>query len=130
GLDAPALLGVERQGEEVHLLLEDVEGRTDAELRLDDLAAAARALGTSQGRSDLPRPPWLSRRFLRRYPDSKPVDRALVEDDAAWAHPLIRRHVPEAVRQEALWVRREKAALLDAAEQLPRTVCHLDVWPS
>ena len=49
GLDAPALLGVERHGEEVHLLLEDVEGRTGADLRFDEIVEAARILGRSQG---------------------------------------------------------------------------------
>ena len=49
---------------------------------------------------------WLSTGFLRDYPASKPADWPLLDDDAAWAHPLVREHLPPAVRVEALRERR------------------------
>ena len=111
GLDAPALLGVERHGDEVHLLLEDVQGRTGAGLRFEELVEAARMLGHAQGAMPAGEP-WLSRGFLRDYPASKPANWPLLADDAAWEHPLVREHLAPAVRDEALRERREHEALL------------------
>jgi hypothetical protein len=128
GLDAPALLGVERHGDELHLLLEDVAGRTGADLTLDDLARAARDLGRAQAGVAVDEP-WLSRGFLRDYPASKPVDHALLDDEHAWAHPLIAEHLSPDVRREALWVRDELEPLHALMAGLPRAVCHLDAWP-
>jgi hypothetical protein len=128
GLGAPALLGLERHGDEMHLLLEDVHGRTGADLRLDELVEAARILGRAQGAAP-PAEPWSSRGFLRDYPASKPATWPLLDDDAAWAHPLVREHLTAAVRVEARRERREYPALHALHRRLPRTLCHLDVWP-
>jgi hypothetical protein len=137
GIDAPALLGVERHGEEVHLLLEDVAGRTGAELRFEELVEAARIVGRSQGAAaaNMARWPdgqleaWLSKGFLRAYPASKPANWPLLADEAAWQHPLVREHLAPAVRAEALRQRREYESLHALHQRLPRTTCHLDVWP-
>jgi len=129
GLAAPGLLGLhETEGGDVELRLEDVAGRHGAALTIADLAAAAHALGRAQGQAAQPAEPWLSRGFLRAYSGSRSVRWELLDDDAAWAQPLVRAHFPPALRAGlvALHARRER--LLGLIEALPRTVCHLDVW--
>jgi hypothetical protein len=131
GIGAPRLLGVDESAEgDVELRLEYVEGRHGAELTVDDLEAAARVLGRAQGRADRPDEPWLSRGFLRDYSGSRPVDWALLEDDAAWARPLMRDHFDRSLRTRLVQLHRARGRLLEAMEGLPRTVCHLDVWPN
>jgi hypothetical protein len=129
GLDAPALLGVERHGEEVHLLLEDVHGRTGAALTLDDLTRAARLVGHLASWPIGQAPDWLSRGFLRDYPVTRPVDWSLLDDETAWANPLVREHVAPVVRREALLLRGRRGALEALQARLPAVFCHLDVWP-
>jgi hypothetical protein len=129
GLEAPELVDLvadDRGG--VELKLEDVAGRTGAELTVHDYAAAARALGRSQGR---PRPdvdePWLSRAFLRQYSGSKPFDRALLDVDGLWSSPLASEHLA-ALRDPLCRLRDERDRLLTLVERCPRAVCHLDAW--
>jgi hypothetical protein len=130
GLGAPRLLGCEETPEgDIELRLEAVEGRHGADLTVDDLAALARALGRAQaGRQ--PREPWLSAGFLRAYSTTRPADMRLLDDDAAWDQSLVRAHFPPASRDalRAFHLRRDR--LLALMEALPRTVCHLDVWPN
>ena len=131
GLRAPHLVGVttSREGD-VELRLEHVEGRHGAALGIRDLEVATEALGRSQGRRDLPDEPWLSRRFLRTYSTSRPARWALLGDDRAWAQPLVRAHMDASVRRGLVRLHERRAWLLDLMERLPRTVCHLDVWPN
>jgi hypothetical protein len=131
GLGAPGLLElVESPEGDVELRLEHVEGRHAATLAIEDLEAVAQALGRVQGRRDLPDEPWLSRGFLRAYSGSRPVDLALIDDDDAWAQPLMREHFDAALRQGLVRLHRGRDRLLTLMEELPRTVCHLDVWPN
>ena len=111
------------------LWLEDVTGTAGPDFTLDDHVAAATALGRWQGRPPLVRP-WSSRRFLREYSTSRPWDLTVVDDDAAWAQPLIRATWPTGLR--AGWARllAHRGALLDVMEQLPRVSSHLDAWVS
>jgi len=130
GLGAPRLLGTSESPEgDVELWLEHVEGRHAAALTIDDLEAAAEALGRAQGRADLPEREWLSRRFLRAYSGTRPADPALLYDDAAWEQPLIREHFA-GLRDGLVRLHERREDLLRLAERLPRTVCHLDVWPN
>lgn len=109
------------------LWLERVEGRLGSTFGLSDHVAVARCLGRWQAAGPLDRP-WTSRGFLRAYSTSRPAAWAVLDDDAAWAHPLVRHCWPEGLR--AGWRRlvgaRER--LLSLVEAAPRTRCHLDAW--
>jgi hypothetical protein len=127
GLGAPRLLAaVEPDPGTVALWLEDVQGLPGPRWPVARLADLAERLGRAQaawvGRE--PAHPWLSRRWLRQYVASKPIAEPL-----AWDHPLVLASWPERLRAglQRLWRRREE--LLDLAEALPQTTCHLDVWP-
>jgi hypothetical protein len=63
------------------------------------LEVTARALGRSQAAADPPVEDWLSRGFLRAYSESRLVDWALIDDDAAWAQPLVREHFSPSLRK-------------------------------
>ena len=131
GLGAPRVLDIADSPEgDVELRLEHVDGAHGGEMTVDDLEATARALGRAQGAPDLPAEPWLSRGFLRDYSGSRVVDWALIEDDDAWAQPLVRAHFPPALRKGLSDLHAQREALLATMERLPRTVCHLDVWPN
>ncbi|NAZ76530.1 aminoglycoside phosphotransferase [Kineococcus sp. T13] len=127
GLDLPAA-EVERDEQGVDLWLEDVHGTAGADFSLADHVATATALGRWQARPLRPAPPWASRGFLRAYSTSRPGNLALVDDDAAWARPLVRDTWPAHLR--AGWQRllAHREHLLDVVENLPRTLCHLDAW--
>jgi hypothetical protein len=133
GLGAPALLD-ERELDDgtVVLVLEDVAGRTGGALTVDDLVAFAAALGRAQGRlavgGNWDRP-WLSRRFLREYAESKPVDDALLLDPAAWREPMVAAHL-EPLRGGVESLRARRHELTAYAERCPQTFCHLDAWPA
>jgi Phosphotransferase enzyme family len=129
GLGAPALRALVREGAEVELELEFVPGRQGGRLTVDDLEAVALALGNAQGAQPPIDEPWLSRGLLRAYSGSRPADLDVIAGDAAWRHPLVREHFPASLRDglRRLHARRER--LLDLMEALPRTICHLDVWP-
>ncbi|HEY8597912.1 MAG TPA: hypothetical protein VIL85_05745 [Thermomicrobiales bacterium] len=100
---------------------------------LAEYARFAQRLGMAQGRiaSDAaPAYPWLSRQFLRRYSLSKAYDPALLDDDRAWAQPLVREHFPAALRPALVRFHHERERFFAILERLPRTLCHLDVWPN
>lgn len=131
GLGAPRLLHLEQTPDgDLELQLEHVHGHHGATLTVDDLEAAARMLGRSQGQAELPQEPWFSERFLRAYGASKPADWGLLDDDRAWAQPLIHKHFPASLRDGLMALHRNRSRLLTLMERLPRTVCHLDVWPN
>lgn len=127
GLGAPRLLDLVELGPgALALWLEDVGGLPGPRWTVERLADAARRLGRAQagwaGR-ELPHP-WLSRGWLRQYVASKPV-----REPVPWEHPLAVAAWPAELRAglRRLWERR--GDLLDRAEALPGTLCHLDVWP-
>jgi hypothetical protein len=134
GLDMPRLLDVvPAAGGAVELWLEDVAGEPGPRWQPERYAVAARALGRAQARTagggawqgwD-----WLSRDFIRDYAESKPLDEAVWTDEEAWAHESVARHLgPLREPLERLHVERHRwYALLG---RLPRTLCHLDVWPA
>ncbi len=127
GLGAPEVLdivGSERKG--IELKLEDVAGRTGGALTLDDLGAAAEALGWSQG---APQPravdAWLSRDVLCAYPRSKPFRRSLLDDDALWAVPVVAEHLG-ALRPDLCRMTAELEQWCAVAARFPQAVAHLD----
>jgi thiamine kinase-like enzyme len=58
------------------------------------------------------------------------VDWSRIDDDDAWAQPLMREHFGPSLRDGLLQLHLRRERLLEAMEALPRTVCHLDVWPN
>lgn len=131
GLDLPAAqVGAEvrERPATIDLLLEDVRGTAGSEFSLADHVATAAALGRWQARPPRPTPAWASRGFLRAYSTSRPGDLGLIEDDAAWAHPLIRDTWPADLRSGWRRLLAHQDDLLTVLERLPRTLCHLDAW--
>jgi hypothetical protein len=132
----PERLGVralelrEREDGGVELVLQHVEGQTGAALTLEDLVATARVLGRAQGRGELPREAWLSRGFLRTYTTTRAVDHRLLEDDDAWATPVLREHFPAQLRSGLRRLHARREDLFRIAERAQRTVAHLDAWPN
>jgi len=60
----------------------------------------------------------------------KPADFLLLEHDTAWDHPLIRATWPDELRDASIWLHAHRDRLLGIMAALPRTLCHLDFWPS
>ncbi|HEX6676005.1 MAG TPA: aminoglycoside phosphotransferase [Actinomycetes bacterium] len=127
GLGAPRLLAaVEPRPGTVALWLEDVAGLPGPRWPVARLADAAERLGRAQaswaGRD--PPHPWLSRRWLRQY-----VTRQPISEPVAWDHPLATAAWTPELRAGLRRLWRRRGDLLDLAEALPQTTCHLDVWP-
>jgi hypothetical protein len=133
GITAPACLGVHVDSRESVLLLEWVEGEPGEAWPAASYGPAAEALGRAQAPFLLGRPlpalSWLSERFLREYSSEKPVAWELLDDDDAWAHPLVRQAFPPGLREGVLFVHTHRERLYQISESLPRTFCHLDFWP-
>jgi hypothetical protein len=130
GVGAPRLIDIATVGDDIEIVLEDVAGRHGATLTVDDLEATAEMLGRSQGRPDLPDETWLSRDFLATYSGTRPVDWELMPSAERWAAPLMRAHFSAEIRDALLRMHGNRSRLLKLLAQLPRTVCHLDVWPN
>jgi hypothetical protein len=133
GIVVPSCLGRYVDDRESVLVLEWAVGEPGETWPAVSYAPAAEALGRAQAPFLLDRPapafPWLSRRFLRQYSTEKPVDWDLLDDDAAWSHPLVREVFPARVREGVQFVHAHRERLYQISESLPRTLCHLDFWP-
>jgi hypothetical protein len=133
GMKAPACLGVSVDDREAVLLLEWVTGEPGETWPVRSFGPAAEALGRAQAPFLLGRPVppfgWLSKRFLREYSSEKPVTWELLEDSDAWAHPLVRQTFPAELREAVLFLHARRETLYQISESLPRTLCHLDIWP-
>ncbi|MFF1739341.1 phosphotransferase family protein [Streptomyces mirabilis] len=155
GHHRPRLLAsVDRPDGDVALWLEDVRGESGRTWSIARHAEHARRLGAAHGAAlthgadsadgthgtrgadgihgaapgwDRP---WLSRRFLRDYISARTVGQELLEDDAAWRHPLVRDHFPAGVREAMVRLRQDREWFLGIMESLPRVFGHLDQWPA
>lgn len=136
GVRSPELLErIERGDGSVELWLEDVAGRPGAEWEVADHARFARRLGAAQARATpdrVPDRPWLSRGWMRAYALSRPPGPGIVEDDEAWAHPVVVEGFGDSLERIRVGCRRwwdEHERWFALVESLPRTLCHLDCWP-
>lgn len=124
-ISAPALLeAAERADGTLELWLEDVTGTHGRHWTTTQLAAFAHHLGRTQAHHATdPEQPWHSRHWLRSYAGRADFT------DIPWNHPTAARHWPPELRADLrmIWERRQD--LFEAAEALPQTICHLDVWP-
>src|SRR5262245_32649854 len=128
GIVGPRLLDAQdRPDGSVALWLEDVAGTPAAGWSTSEYADFTTRLGAAQamwvGR---PLPyPWLSRDWLRQYAALRPLPRAV-----DWAAPAVVEVWPADLRDGLAWLQTAREALLDAADRVPRTLAHLDVWPA
>jgi hypothetical protein len=133
GIRAPACLGSHVDEREAMLLLEWVDGQPGDSWPVGLYGPAAEALGRAQAGfsvgEPLPAFPWLSRGFLRQYSSEKVVEWELLDDDAAWQHPIAREVFPATLRDSARFVHANRERLYRISESLPQTLCHLDFWP-
>jgi hypothetical protein len=137
GLRAPNLLEIIDRGEgTVALWLEALDGSGGPDWSVADLGDVAERLGRAQapylsGRP-LPTESWWCRQFVGRYLRTfdADVDYRLIEDDRAWAAPLIRESVDPGLRSAVARLVHEQDDFLGWLESRPRTVAHLDVWPA
>ncbi|MEU8131055.1 hypothetical protein AB0B68_27900 [Micromonospora sp. NPDC049049] len=132
GITAPALLEVsQRPDGAIELWLADAKGAPGMSWPVPRLAHFARQLGVAQARwvDRVPELPWLSRRWLAQYQANGPGRGVWISGDEHWNHGVAAAW-PDAVRAQLrqLWAQRH--AILAVAEATPRTVCHLDVWPT
>jgi hypothetical protein len=127
GIGAPRLLDeIELDDGSTALWLEDVDGTAGAAWTIHQYADFATRLGAAQAAwIDRPQPPWCSRGWLRQYLATWSIPETVDWDDAfvarVWPAPL-RAGLAD------VWARRAK--LLDRVESFPRTLAHLDVWPT
>ena len=132
GVRLPEVIQRNDQGHRIEMILEDIHGRSGAELTLADYATACYGWGKAQAQiaASQWRTPWTSRGFLRDYITSKPVDYQLLYQDEAWSRPLIAENWPDRLRGQLVWLYENQATLLSIVESSERVPSHLDFWPN
>jgi hypothetical protein len=132
GIRAPLSLGSHVHEREAVLLLEWVVGQPGESWPVG-LYGPSAELGRAQARflvgEPVPAFPWLSNGFLRQYSSEKVVEWELLDDDAAWQHPIARELFLATLRDSARFVHANRKPLYQISESLPQTLCHLDFWP-
>jgi hypothetical protein len=135
GLAAPRCYAITGPAhDQLWLWLEDIHGQPGTIWPLERFALAATHLGRRQGdyltRARSFDAPWLSRGWLRAWvPDAIAGHITLAREPAAWHHPLVAPLFPASLADSVLRLWEDSALLLTEVEQLPQTLCHLDVWP-
>ncbi|MEM7077020.1 MAG: phosphotransferase [Pseudomonadota bacterium] len=133
GVRLPQLFACTQQSRRIVLTLEDVQGRTGSTLSDADFEVMAYAWALGQAALSKHPHAWqhfASRRFLRTYSGSKPVNFALLDEDAAWAHPLLAEAWPRGLREDLGFLYAYRESLYAILERAARIPCHLDLWPN
>ena len=138
GVRLPKSVALNRGELEATLVMEFLPGRTGFDLSWDDFALIARRWGQAQAMlraTNLLEEPWTSRRFLRTYTQSKPVDYRLVDPStqqykAVWSLELVQACWPPELRDGLVYLYAHREALYDMMENAPQIPCHLDFWPN
>lgn len=131
GIVAPRLLAViERDDGDIALWTEDVRGEPAGTWSVRRHELLGHQLGLAQGRAGRIDRPWLTSSFIRDYTGSKTMVGELLDDDAAWSHPLVRENFPPRLRDEMTRLYRDREWFLKTLESLPRVFSHLDLWPN
>jgi hypothetical protein len=128
GLAGPELLTAVVHPRAIELWCAEATGVPGTEQRGPDMVRLAERLGAGQAAwvDAVPGEPWLSRRWLRQYVESKPVAPARKD----WDHPLVAAVWPESLRKRLRLLWKHRHQLVERVESLPRTLAHLDVWPA
>lgn len=132
GIEPPDVLAHSKRADgSIELWLAEAQGAPGTSWPVTRLADFAAQLGAAQAvwidRS--PDTLWLSRRWLAQYLDNGPSRNVWVSTDDDWDHPVARVWPPHTrARLRRLWESRSR--YVAAAETSPRTLCHLDVWPT
>jgi hypothetical protein len=125
---------VERGDGSVALWLEDLGDASASRWGLPRYELAARHFGRMQGRyldaTALPNDEWLSRNWLRTYLSQRDGDMDMLDDTSAWRDALIARWFPDPPIAAAKAMRRDQPIFTGVLEQLPTTLCHLDLHPA
>lgn len=127
GLSAPRLLTAEERADgSVALWLEDVPGTAGTACGSAELGDIAYRLGVGQARwlESPPTDAWLARDFLRGYTTA-----SASAGDLDWNHPVAVAAWSPQLRDDLRMMWDHRDDLLAAADTLPRTLCHHDVWP-
>jgi len=135
GLCVPRFLAAHEPDEDtVWLWLEHVDGVPATAWPPERYLTAARDLATTQapylaGRP-LPESPWLRHDWLDAWAPTLPsASLSVLEDDAAWAHPLIRQALPREAANATRRLAAGRDEFLRVTARPPATICHHDFWP-
>ena len=135
GLRAPAChLVADRDDGSAALWLEDLRSTPAPEWSLERYGLAARHLGRMQGAYltglRVPDHDWLSRSWMRSYLMQRDGDMHLVEQTALWKDARLIPWFPAPPIDRVHAMRNDQSRFLDALDELPRTLCHLDLHPA
>ena len=132
GLAAARCFGVEAHGDTFRIWQEEVVDEVGQPWPLDRYSLAARHLGQLNGAylvgRSLPTAPWLSRGWLREVVASYAA--LIAQLRSLLDHPRLPHAFPGSSADDLLRLWENRAALLDALDQLPKTFGHLDAAPS
>jgi hypothetical protein len=129
GIRAPICYDtVEIPGNLGGIWLEDVKDSFSSSWPLHRYALAARHLGRLNGiyisRRELPSFPWLSKNRIRQWLIAIPWR------DFPWDHPLAWHQFPDPVTNSFRSMLLESDFFLAKLEQVPKTICHGDTYPT
>jgi len=131
GLLAPRCLGTSAQPDgALWTWLEEISDADGPNWPLGRYGLAARHLGQFNGAyltgRSIPSWPWLSTDWLRGWVAQRAPEIAALRQHRE--HPVVRLLYPDTIADDVLQLWEERNTFLDALEQLPQTLCHLDAF--